>query len=97
MKKKKRPVFGSCAIIHFIIHKCFHSKPYYHNRGGCGSIVVKALCYKLEGHRFQSQRSEWICSIYLSFQLHLALEFVYSASKRGGYQKQRNNVSGVKG
>jgi hypothetical protein len=47
-----------------------------------GSIVVKALCYKLEGCRF-----------YLILSAALG-PGVYSGSNRNEYQKQTNNVSG---
>jgi hypothetical protein len=33
--------------------------------GAHGSVVVRALCYKPEGHRFNSQRGHCIFSIYL--------------------------------
>jgi hypothetical protein len=30
--------------------------------GGCGGIVVEALCYKLEGRGFDSRWRRWIFS-----------------------------------
>jgi hypothetical protein len=30
-----------------------------------GSVVVKALCYRLEGHGFETQRGDFFFSIYL--------------------------------
>jgi hypothetical protein len=59
----------------------------------CGSIVVKALCYKPKACGFQSQRAELISSIYLILPATLG-PTVYSASSRNEYQKQKNNVSG---
>jgi hypothetical protein len=53
------------------------------------SVVVKALCYKLEGSGF----GEWIFSIYLILLAPLG-PGVHSASNRNEYQKQKKNVSG---
>jgi hypothetical protein len=58
-----------------------------------GSIVVKALCYKPEGHGFETRWGEWFLSIYLIFLATLG-PGVYSASNRNLYQKHKNNVSG---
>jgi hypothetical protein len=61
-----------------------------------GSLVVKTLCYKLEGSGFEIRWSELLFSIYLILQAALG-PGVYSASNRNEYQKQKNNVSGEKG
>jgi hypothetical protein len=59
-----------------------------------GSVVVKALCYKLEGCGFETQWGEWIFSIYLILPATLG-PGVHSASNRNEYQKQKNsNISG---
>jgi hypothetical protein len=61
--------------------------------GARGSIVVKALCYTLEGRRFKTRWGERFLSIYPI--LLAALDpGVYSSSNRNEYQKQTNNVSG---
>jgi hypothetical protein len=62
-------------------------------RGARGSVVVKALCYKLEGRRFETRWGEWIFSIYLILPAALG-PGVHSASNRNEYQKQKNNVYG---
>jgi hypothetical protein len=48
--------------------------------------MVAALRYKLEGHRFNSQRCYWNFSLTLSFWPHYGPE-VDSASKRNEYQE----------
>jgi hypothetical protein len=55
--------------------------------------VVEALCHKPEGRGFEIRL--------IHFSIHLILEAalgpgVYSSSNRNEYQKQKNNVSGVK-
>jgi hypothetical protein len=72
-------------ITGFILHSSFLN---------CGSIVVKALFYKPEGHGFEAQWGECIFSIYLILPAALGC-VVCSASNRNEYQKQKNNVSGV--
>jgi hypothetical protein len=58
-----------------------------------GSVMVKAVCYKPEGHRFETRWGKLFFSIYLI--LPSALDpGVYSASNRNEYQKQKTNVSG---
>jgi hypothetical protein len=52
------------------------------------SVVVEALCYKPEGHRFETH-----FSIYL-FLLSALGPGVHSASNRNEYQKHTSNVSG---
>jgi hypothetical protein len=47
-----------------------------------GSVVVKALCYKLQGRGFETPCGK-------SF-----FQFTYSTSNRNEYQKLQNNVSG---
>jgi hypothetical protein len=59
-------------------------------RRASGSVVVMALCCKLEGHGFQTRRGERILSIYLI----LPDPGVYSACIRNEYLKKKNNVSG---
>jgi hypothetical protein len=61
--------------------------------GASGSIVVKALCYKLEGRRFETGWGELIFSIYLILLAALG-HGVHLASNRNKYQKRKNNVSG---
>jgi hypothetical protein len=53
------------------------------------------ICYKLEGHRFDTLQGERFLSIYLIFQATVG-PGVYSASNRKKYQKQKNNLSGKK-
>jgi hypothetical protein len=62
-------------------------------KGASSSVVVKTLCYKLEGHGFEIRCGELIFSIYL-IPLAALGPGVYSASNRNQYQKQKNNVSG---
>jgi hypothetical protein len=45
---------------------------YLINDGACGSIVVKALCYKPGGCRFETQWGEWVFSIYLIIPVALS-------------------------
>jgi hypothetical protein len=61
--------------------------------GARSSVVVKALCYKLEGREFDTRWGELIFSIYLIVQAALG-PGAYSASNRNEYQKQDNNASG---
>jgi hypothetical protein len=61
--------------------------------GANRSIVVKALCYKPEGCRFETRWGEWFLSSYLILPAALG-PGVYSPSKRNEYQKHNNNVSG---
>jgi hypothetical protein len=57
--------------------------------GARGSVVVEALCYKPEGHRFETRWDDFF-SIYLI--LPAALDpGVYSASNTNEYQKHKNN------
>jgi hypothetical protein len=63
------------------------------NIGTRGNLVVKALCYKPEGHGFKTRRGVYNFSIYLI--LPAALDpGVHSACNRNEYQKHKNNVSG---
>jgi hypothetical protein len=57
-----------------------------------GSVMVNALGYENEGRGFETQRGEWIVSIYLILPAVLG-PGVYSASYRKEYQKQKSNVS----
>jgi hypothetical protein len=50
-------------------------------KGNRGSVVVKALRYKPEGRRFETQWGEWIFSIYVILAAALG-PGVYSASNR---------------
>jgi hypothetical protein len=61
--------------------------------GACGSIVVKALCYK-QGRSGVPDPMRWISSIYLILPATLGPE-VHSAFKINEYQKQekRKKVS----
>jgi hypothetical protein len=62
--------------------------------GTRGSVVVKALCCKSEGRRFETLWGEYIFSIYLIRPAALG-PGAHSASKRNEYLKQKNNnVSG---
>jgi hypothetical protein len=64
------------------------------NKSGVrGSVVVEALCYKLEGHGFETRWGEWKFPVFLILPAALG-PGVYSASDRNEYQKQKNNVSG---
>jgi hypothetical protein len=56
------------------------------------SILVKALCYKLEGRDFETRWGKYNFSIYLILPAALG-PGVHSASNRNEYQKQKNNVS----
>jgi hypothetical protein len=60
--------------------------------GARGSVVVKALCYKPEGHGFETQGGERFLAVYLILLAALG-PGVYSASNRNEYQKHKN-VSG---
>jgi hypothetical protein len=54
---------------------------------GCNSVVVKALCYNLEGRGFVTRWGNWISSIY--FILPAALgPGIYSACSRYDYHKR---------
>jgi hypothetical protein len=55
-----------------------------------GGLVLKALCYKLEGCGFETRRGEYIFPIYLILPVALG-PGVYSASNRNEYQKHKNN------
>jgi hypothetical protein len=56
---------------------------------GGGSVVVKALCYKPEGRRFDTRSGE-----FLSLPNHSG-PGVHSTSNRNEYPKHKNNnVSG---
>jgi hypothetical protein len=57
---------------------------------GLGGLLVKALCCRPEGHRFETQSGEFF-SIYLIFPAALG-SGIYSASNRNEYQKQKNNT-----
>jgi hypothetical protein len=52
-----------------------------------GSVVIEALCYKLEGRWFETWWGKWILSIYLILPASL-YPGVYSASNRTEYHKQ---------
>jgi hypothetical protein len=56
--------------------------------GERGSIVVKALCYKPQGRRFETRWSQWTFSIYLILPAALG-PGVYSAFNKNEYQKQK--------
>jgi hypothetical protein len=58
-----------------------------------GSVVVKALCYKLQGRGFETRCGECFLSSYLILPVALG-PGVYSASNRNEYKKHKNNVSG---
>jgi hypothetical protein len=60
--------------------------------GARGSVVVKALCYKPEGHGFDNDEVNFLIYLILPAELDPR---VYSASNRNEYQKHKNNnVSG---
>jgi hypothetical protein len=61
--------------------------------GASGSVVVKELYYKPEGHGFETRWGKLIFSIYLILPAALGTA-IYSAYNRNEYQKQKNNVSG---
>jgi hypothetical protein len=56
------------------------------------SVVVEALCYKPEGHGYETRWGERIFSIYLIFLVAQGLG-IYPAFTRNEYQKQKNKVS----
>jgi hypothetical protein len=56
--------------------------------GARGSEVVKALCKKQEGRRFEPRRSPRLSSLYLILPAALDSD-VYSASNRNEYQTQK--------
>jgi hypothetical protein len=60
--------------------------------GTRGSVVVKTLCYKSEGHGFETWWGDWIFPIFLILLAALG-PGVHSAYNRTEYQKQKNNVS----
>jgi hypothetical protein len=60
-----------------------------------GSVVVKALCFKPEGIRFETRLRECIFLMYLIFPAALGLG-VYSASNINQYQKQQIMFLGSK-
>jgi hypothetical protein len=51
-----------------------------------GSVVVKALCYKLEGRGFDTRRCDFLIYLILPAELSPG---VYSASNINEYQKQK--------
>jgi hypothetical protein len=63
--------------------------------GAHSSVVVKVLCYKLEGRGFKTRLGEctFFFSIYLIFLAALG-PGVHSVSSRNEYQNQKNNISG---
>jgi hypothetical protein len=61
--------------------------------GARGSVVVKALYYKLEDHGLETRRGQLIFSIYLILPAALGPE-VHSVSNRKEYQQQKQNVLG---
>jgi hypothetical protein len=58
----------------------------------CGSVLVKALCYNPNGHRFETRWGELIFSICLILPAALG-HGVHPACNRNEYQKQKHNVS----
>jgi hypothetical protein len=56
-----------------------------------GSLVVKALCYKPEGRRFETLWSEQFLLMYLILPVALC-PGIYLASIRNEYHKQKNDV-----
>jgi hypothetical protein len=59
----------------------------------CAYYVVEALCYRPEGHGFDTRKIELYLSIYLIIPAAIS-HGAYSAPNRNEYQKQTNNVSG---
>jgi hypothetical protein len=55
----------------------------------CGSVVVKALCYRPERHGFETREVNEFFSIYLIRPAAQGPR-VYSAFNRNEYQKQKN-------
>ena len=55
-------------------------------KGNAVVQLVEELCYKLEGHGFDSQSGHWNFSLTQSFQPHCGSE-VNSPSNRNEYQK----------
>jgi hypothetical protein len=58
-----------------------------------GSVVVEALCCKLEGCSFETQEGNFILSICLILPAKLG-PGIYLASNRNEYQKQKSYGSG---
>jgi hypothetical protein len=58
-----------------------------------GSVAAETLCYKPEGHGFETRRGERYSPLYLILPAALG-PGVCSASNRKQYQKQKNNVFG---
>jgi hypothetical protein len=67
--------------IYFYVHyqNCLISNSIGHILGACGSVVVKALCYKPEGRGFDSLWGEFLNLLILPVALGPG---VYSASNR---------------
>jgi hypothetical protein len=61
--------------------------------GARGIVVVKALCYTPESRESESRGGELFFLIYVILSAAL-VPWVYSASNKNEYQKQKNNVSG---
>jgi hypothetical protein len=61
----------------------------------CSSIVVKVLCYKPKGRRFETQGGERFLSVYLILLAALG-PGVYSASNKNEYQKHKIMFLGSK-
>jgi hypothetical protein len=57
--------------------------------GASGSVVLKALCYKPEGYRFEARWGQWFSSIYLTLPAALG-PGLCSDSNRNEYQKKKN-------
>jgi hypothetical protein len=53
------------------------------------SVVVKAVCYKLEGRWFEIRWREWNVPIYIVFPAALG-HGVYSATNRYDYEQKKN-------
>jgi hypothetical protein len=74
-------------------HQLTKIEPVFEMLGAHGSVVVKALCYKREGRRFETRWGEWFLSSYPILPVALG-PGDYSASNRNEYQRHKYNVSG---
>jgi hypothetical protein len=87
------PFLIKCDI--FVKHTHTRARARTHTHiyiGARCSVVLKSLCYKPGGRRFETLRGEWIFSICLILPASLG-PGLNSASIRNEYQKQKNNIT----
>ena len=74
-------------VIMKTLFKCWQSFGFVHHvEGDRGGTVVEVLCYKSEGHWFDSRWCHWKFSLTYSFRSHYG-PGVDSASNRNEYQE----------